>query len=960
MPKINPDMIAFNRGIVSPLALARVDVARTRLSAETMTNWLPKTQGAMRLRPGTAWLGSSRGDAAAAWLEFVASTDDTALIEITDGKVRVWANDAPITRPAVTTTISNGAFASSSGWSDGSSDGGALSFGGAGLTLNATCIGGLARCTRNVAVAVDDRGTEHALAIEVTRGPVVFRCGSSSGGDDYVSETTLRSGRHSLAFTPTGSFHLTFQSVETIDRIVKSIAVEAAGTMEIDAPWGTDDLDNIRFDQSADVLFVAASGYRQRRIERRGAGRSWSVVVYHADNGPFLTGRSSGARLKVGATHGNTTLVSDLAFFSSAHVGALIRGFHSGQSGSYAIGRDGAWSDVWQVTGIGATTERRAVVVTSGTWSGNLRVQRSYDGPDSGFRTFVTITTNTTTNIDDSDDNLEAWYRIGFADGDHSSGVVTAAVTYTGGGRTGVARVTGYTSPTSVDVEVLSRFSSTDYTEDWQEGWWSDAQSWPSAVSLHEGRLWWFGGTQVFGSVADDFHNYDDATEGDAGPIVRSIGRGPVDRVYFALPLGRQIIGTAGAEISLRSSSLDRPLTPEDNSARPVSTQGAANVRAVAVDARGVFVQRSGRRVFLLTYDFTAGDYLSRELTLLVPDLLDRDVVAIGVQRQPDTRVHCVLGDGKVAILTFEAEEEVLAWSMYETAGAVEKVAVLPGTNEDEVYYHVRRTINGATVRMLEKWTAENACHFPSTIHDGASTGTIGDLPYADGTRVTVRDAGGAKLENLAVSGAAIALSEAASYAHVTPSLCRLADCQVIYDGAATTTISGLDHLEGCDVVVWADGKDRSPDDGDGVQTTYTVTEGAITLDEAVETAVVGLAYEAAYRSTKLAYGSAAGTALAQMKRVDHLALVLASTHNAGLAFGSDPDHLDALPRGIAYLGRPLDAVSDATVFDRFDQVSMAFPGVWDADARLHLRARAPRPVTVMAAIPSMQTRDKR
>ena len=34
MPKLNPDMIAFNRGIVSPLALARTDVERTRLSAE--------------------------------------------------------------------------------------------------------------------------------------------------------------------------------------------------------------------------------------------------------------------------------------------------------------------------------------------------------------------------------------------------------------------------------------------------------------------------------------------------------------------------------------------------------------------------------------------------------------------------------------------------------------------------------------------------------------------------------------------------------------------------------------------------------------------------------------------------------------------------------------------------------------------------------------------------------------
>jgi hypothetical protein len=62
-------------------------------------------------------------------------------------------------------------------------------------------------------------------------------------------------------------------------------------------------------------------------------------------------------------------------------------------------------------------------------------------------------------------------------------------------------------------------------------------------------------------------------------------------------------------------------------------------------------------------------------------------VVSIGVQRQPDTRIHCVLGDGTVAILTFEAEEEVMAWSTYETDGAVEQVIVLPGAGEDNDGY---------------------------------------------------------------------------------------------------------------------------------------------------------------------------------------------------------------------------------------------------------------------------------
>lgn len=903
--RANVDLLAFNRGLVSPKALARTDVERTRLSAATMTNWLPKTQGAMTIVPGLKYLGSSKSDQEAAWIEFVASSNaaDKALLELTNGLMRVWLGDTLLTRVSVTTSISNGTFASATGWTDGSSGGGACSFGVTGLVLNAANIGGLAKCTRQITVAGGDQNKEHALSIVVTRGPFTFRVGSTAGGDEYVTETTLGTGRHSLAFTPTGDFHLTFQSDLPIDRIIASIAVASSGVMELVAPWVTADLENVRYDQSADVVYVSG-GFKTQKIERRGTGRSWSVVDFAPQNGPFLIGRSAKVRIKPSATFGNITLTSDSAFFVSDHVGALFRGFHNGQSQVCRLGREDTVTPAIKVTGVGsgsATAERRVKIVTTGTWTATITVQRSYDGKDIGFHdTATTITTNATTNIDDTDDNLDVWYRLRINTGAFTSGVAIATITYNNGGVTGTCRVTAYSSSTSVSAEVLSRFSLADWTDDWNEGQWSNASNWPSAVQLYEGRLWLAGGSQIIGSVSDDYENFDDETEGDSAPINRSLGKGPVDVVTGLAGARRLISLTPSSVIALQSTSFDEPLTPTNSSAKTISTQGAKNVRPVLLDTKAIFAHRSGQRLYILAYDYNVGDYAPSDASKYAPDILEPGIVSIAVQRFPDTRVHCVLEDGTVALLTYDDVEDVLAWHMRETDGFVEKAMVLPGDDEDQVYYHIRRTIDGSTKRYLERWAEESEC--------------------------------------------------------VGETLCWLGDCMVSFtNGPASATITGLSHLEGEDVIVWADGRDFSPDDSSGVQRTYTVNDGEITLDEAVTTGVVGLPYDGDYQTTKLAYAAALGTALTQKKRVDHIGFILWKTHVNGIRFGSDANNLDPLPRMIDEGAQ----VDEDYIFATLDTDSFPFPGKIDTDSRIWLRARAPRPCTVLAAVPSIETSDK-
>lgn len=890
--------------------------------AETMVNWLPKTQGAMRLRPGGQHIGGTINDTGAEWIPFVASTTDAALLELTHLKMRVWISDVLVARQA-TAAIAD--FSADTGaWQGTLSSGGAtMTYNDTGLVLDGTNINGTARAVRKVTLGdTGEINVEHGLKIHVKRGPVQFRIGTDTGDDSYMAYSSLRTGWHHLAFTPTAAeYVMEFQNDTDIDRFVASVTIDT-GTVEVVTPYREVDLPYIRTDQSADVVFADDGAHVQQRIERRGDGRSWSVVEYRTDNGPFIVGPSTAAKLKPNASFGNTTLSADKPFFETGHVGALIRMFHSGQNGVYRLGSEESITPAITMTGIGDTggqAERIITVVTTGTWSATISVERSYDDPDYGFHQIQTITTNTTTTILDSDDNVKVYYRFRIKNGNYTSGTAILTVTYPGGGIDGIARITDYNSPTSVQAEVLSRFGDSGYTDDWAEGWWSDAGTWPSAVSLHEGRLWHFGGTNLYGSVSDDYENYDANFEGDAGPIVRTIGRGPVDNINFALALSRLMIGTAGSEITIKSSSFDDPLTPTNTNAKTSSTQGSAVLKAVVLDNKGVFVHRSLKHLFLLDFDANSGEYKANELTLLVPELLSAGVVDVAVQRQPDTRVHLVLADGTVAILTYEEQEEVLCWSLYQStaaSGVVEKVAVLPGTDEDQVYYQTKRTINGANKRYLEKLAFESQA--------AADTGGI-------------------------------------TYPH------WMVDCGIRVQQASSPTVGGLSHLEGETVlVVNSDtGAVLCQDDTGGTQVTYTVSGGAITVPVAVTDVIVGLPYldratdqfDAKYKTTKLAYGTIAGTALTQPKRVNQLGFVLGPTHNNGLYFGKTLDTGDLFPMPRKLKERTL--TDSGEIFDGLDRDMSAFAGTFDTDARLCLAAKAPRIATVMAAIIGIAGHDK-
>lgn len=883
MPKQSVLFQAFNRGIISRLALARVDLQRLALSAEEQTNWMPRMLGPMMLRAGTAYLGTTRNNLRAKMIPFIFSNTDTALVEATNGMIRVLVNDQPVTRIAVSSVITNGNFTTDlSGWTDADEAGSVSSWTTGGLlSLVGT---GSSAAIRRQQVSVSDINKQHALRIVVNRGPVLFRVGSSVGADNYIRETSLSTGSHSLTFTPASDFHIQISSRTINVAYVDSVQVEAAGVMEIPSPWLEADLSKIRHTQSGDVIFLACENYQQRRLERR-AGNSWSLVLYSSSTGPYLLENTSNTTITANGLTGNITLTSSTPIFRTNNVGSIYKISSVGQRTTATITAGNQFSDPIRVTGVG--NSRIFTRTISGTFVGTVRLQRSV-GAVGAWENIESFTAPASGSFNDELDNQIIFYRLGVAAGEFTSGAVGVDLIYTLGSITGVARVTDFVNENVVGAEVLKSLGGTTATEVWSEGAWSDRRGWPTSTALYEGRLWWAGKDKNWGSVSDAFDNFDPETEGDSAPINRSIGSGPVDTINWLLPLQRLVIGGQGAEISARSSSFDEPLTSSNYNIKECSTQGSAAVAGVKIDSLGLFVQKSGTRVFELAFDGNVYDYSTNDLTLLCPEIGDTGFTHLAVQRQPDTRAHCVRGDGRVATMVYDKLENVRCFMLVETDGVVEDVAVLPGAVEDNVYYTVRRVINGATVRYREKWSQESECR----------GGTIS----------------------------------------------KCVDSHIVYQGALTSTISGLGHLEGKSVVIWADGRDGG---------TATVTGGQITLATAASNAVVGLGYRARFKSSKLAYASALGTAILQRKRISQIGFILADTHKQGIRYGQDYTTMDELPAIEDY------ELVDNEVWETYDKETIEFPGSWDTDSRICLEANAPRPATVLGMAFVIETNDK-
>lgn len=300
----------------------------------------------------------------------------------------------------------------------------------------------------------------------------------------------------------------------------------------------------------------------------------------------------------------------------------------------------------------------------------------------------------------------------------------------------------------------------------------------PRAVAYFEGRRCFGGTTAAQQTVWMTRSN----TESDLSftiPIKDS------DRIKFTLanlqaatirhlvPLAHLLILTSGSEY--RVTSLDgNALTPSNVTPRPQSYVGASNAQPVVVNNSVLFCAARGGHVREMGFSNDAQGFVTGDLSLRASHLFDGlQIVEMAAAKAPFPLVWLVSSDGSLLSLTYVPEERIGAWCRHEFDGTVESAAVIAEGDEDRVYLVVRRTVNGSTVRMIERMgtfdygDADDAYFVDAGATKTPSGTTVSGLTHLVGETVAVLVDGEVQTTKVVGASGTITLDETGTVAQV-------------------------------------------------------------------------------------------------------------------------------------------------------------------------------------------------
>lgn len=362
--------------------------------------------------------------------------------------------------------------------------------------------------------------------------------------------------------------------------------------------------------------------------------------------------------------------------------------------------------------------------------------------------------------------------------------------------------------------------------------------------------------------------------------ITFTIAAQQVNEIRHLIPLDTLVILTSGAEWRVTEGD-GQVFTPATAGVRVQSYNGSSKVPPAVVNDSVLYLQEKGSKLRDLDYNFSNDRYGGNDLSIMSEHLFEgHQITQMAYSEVPYGILWCIRDDGVLLGLTYQKEHQVWGWHKHTTDGEFESVAVIAEDDRDAAYFVVKRTVNGQTKRYVERMEPRDVSSVP-------------DLFFVD-------------------SG-------------------------LSYNGAPVSAVSGLEHLEGKEVAVLADGF---------VLPRRTVQNGQISLSGSANKVQVGLPYTPTMRTLDIDPASMADPLKAKNISVGELNIVVEDTRGIRASQG---DQFVEIERE----GRQVADVFSAPPLETGVFRLRIMPG-WSQGGQVRLVQTDPLPMAVLAVSPNV------
>lgn len=539
----------------------------------------------------------------------------------------------------------------------------------------------------------------------------------------------------------------------------------------------------------------------------------------------------------------------------------------------------------------------------------------------------------------------------------------------------GYVQITAITNSYTATATVIKNLKATTATIRWAEGAWSAVRGYPACVTFQERRLWYARTAKEpqkeWGSRVFQYDNFAlDAQDDDDG-LNLPLASNESNQIQW-LAAGKALIaGTFGGAFVTNSKSTD-PITPTNARADEEVGFGAENVVPKKIGSFLYYVQRFGRKLREMFYNWELDTYKAVDATILSPHILGNGVVTMDYQQTPETVLYCVLTNGTLATMTREVDQQVTAWARHVTAGTYSSLAIIPSQTSlyDEVWVIVERWVNGVQKKYVEMFDSidvparQDLCNYlhaslryNAYLTTTASAITI-SLSATAGT-VTVTSSGpafaaaqvGYRLR--AIDGDGNTIGEGTITSRTSSTVVNIAVTYTFSTlaiavsrwGISVDSLTGLDHLEAKTVSVLADGGTDKP--------AKTVSSGTITLADDYFVVNVGLSYDQILKTLPKEAGSQRGTSQGKIQRINEVAFKVNRSFK-GFSVGGNSDFAEQIQfrDPATSLGTP-ELLFTGTI------PNITFRDDYQYGSQVYLINSEPLPIEVLSIIMAMETFDK-